>query len=211
MKAVREIWIAGKTIGVTIKLPTGNHTKKRAERQYVTADKVRKNNDRIAKRNLAMLINANFGAGDAHFTLTHAVELTQDQAAKERENFIKRLSRRFKKVGKELKYIIVTEYKNKRIHHHMIVNSSDVDLVEEAWGRGHVYCSKLDDTGDYQNLAEYLVKETQKTFRESDSVYRSRYSASRNLIRPEIVRQDVNMSKLFEDPKPIRGYYIPDS
>ena len=82
MKAIREIWIAGKTIGVVMKLSTGDHTKKRGARQNVTAEKVRRNNDRLAKRNLTMLINANFGEGDAHYTCTHAVEVTQEQAKK---------------------------------------------------------------------------------------------------------------------------------
>lgn len=210
MKAIREIWIAGKTIGVVMKLSTGDHTKKRGARQNITAEKVRRNNDRLAKRNLTMLINANFGEGDAHYTCTHAVEVTQEQAKKERDNFLKRLQRRFKKLGKELKYIAVTEYKNKRIHHHIIINSSDIDLIEEVWGNGHVYCSKLDDTGNYQDLAEYLIKETQKTFREPDSAHKSRYSPSRNLVKPVIVRQEVAISDMFKDPKPIEGYYMPE-
>ena len=207
--AVRERWIAGKVIGTTIKLPSGNHTKKRAPRKNITAEKVRKNNDRLAVRNLTMLIDANFGKGDAHFTLTHKKNVNQKQAARERSNFLKRLSARFKKAGRELKYIAVTEYKNKRIHHHIVINSSDLELIKEVWGKGFVYCSLLDDTGDYQELAEYLVKETQKTFREPDSVHKNRYSPSRNLIKPVIKRQYVDIAELFKDPEPIPGYYIP--
>ena len=210
MKVVKEVWVAGRTIGVAIKLSTGDHTKKRAPKKNITSEKVRRNNNRLSARNLTMLINANFGKDDAHYTLTHELEVTQKQAAKERTNFLRRLSARFKKAGKELKYIAVTEYKNKRIHHHILINSSDLELIEEVWGKGHVHCTKLDDSGDYQELAEYLIKETQKTFREKDSVHKSRYSASRNLVKPVIKREeDVDIRELFKDPKPIEGYYIP--
>lgn len=207
--AVRERWIAGKVIGTTIKLPSGNHAKKRAPKKNITTEKVRKNNDRLAERNLTMLIDANFGKGDAHYTLTHEIDMTQKQAAKERKNFLRRLSDAFKKAGSELKYIAVTEYRNKRIHHHIVINTSDLELIKKVWGKGYVYCSLLDDTGDYQELAEYLIKETQKTFREPESVHKSRYSASRNLVKPLIKRQYVDLAELFKDPEPIPGYYIP--
>lgn len=212
MKVVKEVWIAGRTIGVVIKLSTGDHTKRRAPKKNITSEKVRRNNNRLAARNLTMLINANFGKGDAHYTLTHAEEVTQKQAERERSNFLRRLSARFKKAGKELKYIAVTEYKNKRIHHHILINSSDLKLIEEVWGKGHVHCTRLDDTGEYQELAEYLIKETQKTFREKDSAHKSRYSPSRNLIKPIIKRdENADIRELFKDPEPISGYYIPEN
>ena len=81
--AIRERWVAGKVIGTTVKLPAGNHTGKRAKRRNITSDMVRKNNDRLAERNLTMLIDANFGEGDGHYTLTYAIAPTQKQAAKD--------------------------------------------------------------------------------------------------------------------------------
>ena len=94
MKVVKEVWVAGRTIGVAIKLSTGDHTKKRAPKKNITSEKVIRNNNRLSARNLTMIINANFGKDDAHYTLTHAVEVTQKQAAKERTNFLRRLSAR---------------------------------------------------------------------------------------------------------------------
>ena len=67
----------------------------------------------------------------------------------------------------------------------------------------------LDDTGNYKKLAEYLIKETEKTFRLEDSVAKQRYSPSRNLYRPIAKREFVSEKELFDDPKPLKGYYIP--
>ena len=41
------------------------------------------------------------------------------------------------------------------------------------------------DSGEYSELASYLIKETEETFREEDSPFKQRYSCSRNLITPE--------------------------
>ena len=43
-----------------------------------------------------------------------------------------------------------------------------------------------------------------------DSLYKRRYSASTNLIKPIVKREEVNPSELFDDPKPIDGYWIPE-
>lgn len=67
----------------------------------------------------------------------------------------------------------------------------------------------MDDSGSYKALSEYLIKETSKTFRDSDSVHKRRYTASRNLVRPVIKREAVDAQELLDDPKPIAGYYIP--
>lgn len=34
MKVVKEVWVAGRTIGVAIKLSTGDHTKKSAKEKH---------------------------------------------------------------------------------------------------------------------------------------------------------------------------------
>ena len=110
---------------------------------------------------------------------------------------------------KDLKYIIVTEYLNHRSHHHIILNTQDVELITKTWGKGRVRIVALDETGQYKKLGEYLIKETTKTIRDPESVHKRRYTASRNLIRPIIKREIVSATELSEDPKPIPGYYIP--
>lgn len=204
--AIRETCIAGRTIERIIKLPSGFHGGKRGKKSNLTSEKVRKNNDIIAERNLRRKINHNFGKDSAHYTLTYGNHApTPSTAQKELKNFIRRLRTA---LGDNLKWVAVTEYNNHRIHHHIIINTCDVELVREKWGKGWVRPSLFDDSGDYRRLANYLIKETQKTFREEDCPTKRRYTCSRNLETPVIKREPVSTAMLFDDPKPIKGYYI---
>ena len=84
----------------------------------------------------------------------------------------------YKKHGLELKYIQATEYLNKAIHHHIIINNvndgkeTSLQYVNRIWGsitKGHPKYVPLYDEGEYRKLADYFVKETDKTFRNEDS------------------------------------------
>lgn len=210
MKAVRKTTVAGKLIHRNVVIPSGNHKRGRKARHTITKEAVQKNNDLQAVWRLWMLLANNFDASGSHVTLTYAGDAPdKDQAAKDRANFIRRMSRTFAKAEKELKYIVVTEYENKRIHHHMVVNSQDVEMVTQLWGRGSVHFTALREEGDFHDLAEYLIKETTKTFRDPDSQHKHRYARSKNLAMPVTKRQEVSLSTLDEEPEPIKGYYIP--
>ena len=208
MKVIQETCIAGRTIDRTIKITSGNHRSKRSPKINITPEKVQKNNDRIAAKKLMRLLNANFAGGDLHIVLTYKDAPDQMQAKKDRENFLKALRRKLKKNGKDLKYIAVTEYKHTRIHHHIVIGDCDIALIEETWKKGFVKYSVLDNAGNYADLAAYLIKETTKTIREEGSVQKKRYSRSANLITPIVTKRYVDESKLWEDPEPIKGYYI---
>lgn len=209
MKVAMETCIAGKTIDRTIKVCSGNHSGKRAAKSNVTSEQVQKNNDRYAVKNLMRLINANFGYGDFHIVLTYNGDAPdQLQAKKDRTAFIKSMRREMKKRGLELKYIAVTEYKHARIHHHIVINQIDSKIIERVWKKGFVKFTTLDISGNYVKLAEYLIKETTKTFREEDCQYKRRFSGSSNLIRPVVTRKFVDEAKLFDEPETIKGYYI---
>lgn len=191
---------------VSLRAPSGNHTRMRAMKRNITREQVQKNNDRIAVRNLTLLLNANFDEHAAHFTLTYKEAPTPEAAAKDRENFL----RRMKRAVPGLKYVAVTEYENVRIHHHIVMSTIDVKLVNKLWTKGFVMPTVLDECGDYTDLAEYLIKETNKTFRSPEGIHKHRYSASRNMKKPVIRRAEASVRDLEEDPKPIRGYYIPE-
>lgn len=209
MKVIEETCVAGRTIDRIIKVTSGCHKEKRKKKMNVTPEKVQKNNDRLAVKTLMRLLNANFKYGDLHIVLTYEYAPDKLQAKKDRDAVIKKLRRQMKKLGKKLKYIAVTEYKHTRIHHHLVVNCDDIQMIEEAWNKGWVKFVGLDDTGNYIDLAEYLIKETSKTIREEGSVCKRRYAASTNLIKPVVKRSEVDVSKLFDEPTPIDGYYIP--
>ena len=69
--AIKETCVAGRTIEHVIKLPSGCHKGKRAQRMNATPENVKKINDIVAERNFRRLINHNFGYGSGHYTLTY--------------------------------------------------------------------------------------------------------------------------------------------
>jgi hypothetical protein len=210
MKVIRETAVAGKTIYRSLKTPSGVHTGKRQKRSNATKDAVAKNNERLSVRRLMLMLNANFDETCSHVTLTYSNrEPGPEEAAKDRKTFIRKIRSAMKKAGKELKYVVVTEYLNKRIHHHLVINVQDSGIINKLWGKGHVHITPLDDNGEYSALAEYLIKETRKTFRLPDSPHKCRYSASRNLVMPVIKRELVSPREMSADPEPLPGYYIP--
>ncbi len=206
---------AGKTIEVT-----KSYTKRvgppcRGGREKPTPEEMERVNERNAERILRIKINANFGVDDLFVTLTYRRDErpTPEQAKKNVKKFIGALRKIFRKLGVELKYVNVTEYKNKAIHHHLIINHIEGEdvakMVRRLWGFGRPDFKFLDGTGQYRDLAAYLIKETSKTYKENDGGHRQRYSCSRNLVMPpsrtEIVRR---AARWLPDPKPIKGYYI---
>lgn len=207
---------AGKTIevhkGYSKRL--GDH-KPRGGKEKPTAEEMEKVNQKNAEARLRRLINANFEGGDFHLVLTYKKDLRPDPAgAKERvTKFIRQLRNEYKKVGADLKYIHVTEYAGKAIHHHLIINDIDnknvSKMIRNQWEYGNPKFTPLDNSGQYQKLAEYLIKETSKTYKEHDGGHLQRYSCSRNLIKPVAKTTIIKKAtKWAENPKPKKGYYI---
>lgn len=208
MKVFKDVCQAGRTIDVTIKVASGSHGGTRKPKMNITSEKVQRNNDRLAVKELTRKLNANFVPGDLHVVLTYETAPEKLQAKKDRETFVRKLRKEMEIQGKELKYVAVTEYEHTRIHHHLVINAVELSTLEKLWVKGWVKATVLDESGQYSKLAEYLIKETQKTFREEGSIYKRRYSCSGNLIKPVVTRIEVDLSELFEDPQPEEGYYI---
>lgn len=118
------------------------------------------------------------------------------------------MKREYQKAGKDFYWIAVTEYKHKRIHHHVLMSYIDFSTIQRQWPNGHIFTSSLDRSRNYTKLAEYFVKETQKTFREPKNAAKRRWSASRNIKRPVVKRELVEARRLFEDPRPLKGYAL---
>lgn len=208
--AKRYSAVCGQTIYVKITQgKKGIPGQKRQTKHQVTKLSVREYNRRMAERNLSMLLNHNFKPGDMHIVLTYREAPNAETAKKDLKNFLDRLRRAYRKVGMTLKWIGVTEYENKRPHHHLIVNQgkSLADIIR-IWGKGISRCSVLDESGDYRKLASYLIKETEKTFRNPDAVQRQRFAHSKSVVYPQIREEEVSAAALLKDPKPIKGYYI---
>ena len=212
MKILRETCVAGRTILRAVKMVNRNTAAigaSRRPKEKPSKEAVMKVNQKNAERALTMKLNHNFKPGDLHITLTYAKAPTPAEAKKEKERFFRRLKYICKKQGIEFKRIDATEFKNARIHHHVVISYIDPQIIKDAWkDNGHVLFSVLDETGNYSKLAAYLIKETSKTFRNSDSPNKRRYYCSGNIVTPEIKREEVSGRELYADPKPLKGYYI---
>lgn len=209
MKISVETCVAGATIDRTyrpaIMIPK---TGTRAGRCNPTPEAVHAVNQRLAEKNLARLINHNFNPGDWHLVLTYRGKApSADQAKVDKERFLRKAKAAADKAGTDFKWIAVTEYQHARIHHHVICSNLPFEIISKAWGHGQVRPSVLDKSRNYKRLAEYLIKETSKTYREEGSVFHRRYTCSRNIIRPA-VKKTVIEARDIPDPKALKGYYV---
>ena len=181
---------AGATIEVTKSYTKRVGVKARGGKEKPTAEEIEKVNQMNAERTLRLKINNNFGVDDPFITLTYRKDERPEpeKAKKDIKKLIDRLRKEFKKVGVDLKWVCVTEYLNKAIHHHLLINhieGQDVcKWVRRLWKYGRPDFKYLDDTGQYKDLAAYLIKETSKTYKAKDGAKKQRYSCSRNLVMP---------------------------
>lgn len=189
--------------------------KERGDKRVPTREEIQKINEINAERTLRIKINNNFRVDDLWITLTYrkGERPTPKEAKKNIKKVIDALRKEFKRLGVELKYINSTEYENKAIHHHLIVNHIEGQNVEkmvrQLWEFGRPHFVHLDDTGQYKDLAAYLIKETSKTYKENDGGHKQRYSCSKNLIMPEPKTRVVKKATRWKpNPNPIKGYYI---
>lgn len=192
----------------------GSH-KRREKRAAKTTEQMEKENYRNAVKKLTRILNCNFRDGDLWVTLTYRKDKRPDPAVAKKQfgNFIKRLRYRFNKKREKLKWVAVTEYKNKAIHHHLVINNPDginvVKLLQEKWKEyGIVHIEPLYSDGQYKDLAEYMVKETEKTFREKDGGRMHRWGSSRNLDKPKVRYRIVRAARWNPQPKAKKGYVL---
>ncbi len=204
---------AGKTIEVYRSHTKGTGRHPRGDCIGKTPEEMELANKRQAEKKLTRLLNANFEDGDLHIVLTYKKDArpSPEEAKKILAKFWRKMKVVYKKSGEELKYIAVTEYKNKAIHHHIVINNPDgmnvTKIIKELWN-GIPKVNPLWSDGQYRELAAYLIKETDKTFREKGSGVKQRYSRSRNLVIPKPKTKVVKSNTWNRNPKPKKGYYI---
>lgn len=186
---------------------------KRGPKMEKTPENMRKVNRRNAAKKLSRLINANFVENDMHMVWTYdPVNRAENpvEAGKDMQKAIRKLKREYKKIGLELKYVAVTEYGKRSMHHHLVINSGlDVAAIQKIWGLGKIHVTLLDDSGDYERLAKYLLKQSDKTFNDPEkSVWAKRWCAGRNLERPSKEERVVKSDSWRERPVAPAGYYL---
>lgn len=186
-----------------------NQSGKRSKKKKESSHKQKNLNDKNAKRYFILVMNGNFYKGDYYITLTYKRKY-QPKSVKEAEviakNYLRRLSYQMRKVGLELKYMLVTEHSLnkdgsiKNIHHHMVMNKGiSRDLIEDKWcvrrkkgelqgeSMGIVTTDRLQpDENGLVGLGLYISK---------DPKGKKRWSSSQNLVRPESRSNDHKYSK----------------
>jgi hypothetical protein len=223
MPYVERITKAGKTIEVE-RYFTSRYKKpgiKRGDKVKATNEQQMKVNTRAAERKLRILINANYGYGDYHVVLDYIRKRGEPGRDKEKmrkdiDTFLRECRKEYKKAGLELKYIHVMEIGDKGArHHHLVINKIDTEILQKCWykayeGHNRIKVFPLDDTGNYAELAAYLIKYTDRHRTEEDGALQGkRWNCSRNLTRPEPQIRIISDRSYFKaEPREVKGYYV---
>lgn len=220
MPHVERIVVAGMVREVR-KMYTGRvHTKgvKRGKNVGSTSQAQEKVNERKIEELLRWILNANFSVGDYHIVLHYYDNpREQEQAEKDKQEFLRLLRIWCRKQGVPWKYVACTESRwASRFHHHIILPPISPAVLFEIWeqaiGRngGNVSIKPMDRRGNHAKLARYLIKETRETarlYREAGKRYK-RFSRAQGMITPEPEYRIVNAAKWTDDPKPKKNYTL---
>lgn len=191
--------------------------RKRGPKRKRTPEDIARQNKTNREKKVQRLIMANFHEGDWHLILKYKKELRPEsyaEAKKQVQKFLAEMRKEYKKAGHPFKYIYVTERgKQGACHHHLIIEDiaapelNTKKMVLKHWQYGSKAFIPLYEDGEFENLAEYIVKK--ETKEEQDGCT---YSRSRNLVVPEPQREVIHRKRWQREPKPEKGWYIvPDS
>lgn len=104
-----------------------------------------------------------FKEGALLITLTYKGEPPSEKVAKkEIHKFLLRVTHWRRKNGlSALKYVVVTERKGTKVHHHLLINPMDISQAKmtELWGHGRAKIDKSIKKEDFQAMVRYLTKE----------------------------------------------------
>lgn len=180
---------AGRTILIEKYYSSRYHKKgiKRSENHKKTSEEQEKVNLRKDIRRLTLQLNENFQYGDYHLVLSYAPDhrpATPEEAKRDREKFLRRLRKQYKKNESELKYIIVTEFGKKgALHHHLVINAGvPTRQIQDCWELGRCHFNPMEKSGEYSKLAAYLLKN--RAYWKKHGGKGKQCSCSRNIVFP---------------------------
>lgn len=181
--------------------------KNRAE----SSEKQKALNEIRAKRRCRRMICANFTIGDWYLTLTFLESLSEEEANRAMNNFLRRLNYWCKKNNRpELKYIGCLEKgkQGKRWHGHIIIPFIPAEEVQKIWSKGEntgrIRFESLYSDGNYKKLAAYIRK---------DVTGKKQLKQSRNLKKPQVEVKEAgprDVARFLKGKPPVmpRGYRI---
>ena len=175
----------------TVRKP--NSSRKAKAKPSTNAQKIL--NQKNAARRLTWLVQDNFGTNDFYLSLTYPLSFEGNEKmlnGKLYDNWLRRIKRKYKKAGLELRYIASTELgeDRKRLHHHLIISGEfGAEVLKEEWNKQFNTCKKgyahieqltFTRTG-VAALAHYQTKDPRLFYRS--------YTCSKNLKhRPPVTR-----------------------
>ena len=190
----------------------GKHTV-RGPKQGITPEAMAKVNERNARKNLARLLNCNFVEGDLYLTLTYKLEnraASAEDCKDDLAKFLRNVKLASKRRGLEFYYVAVSTFGDRSMHHHVVMRCGlTMDELTKIWRLGWINFKPLDGSGDYTQLADYLIKHTNKTFNNAEKrVHAKRYIHSRNMKKPIVKTEVVDAESWREFVKAPKGYYL---
>lgn len=191
----------------------GKGKKPRLPRQKPTTEDIKRNNLRMAKAKLRMLIDNNFVEDDYYLTLTFKQELDPAKSKKAIQKFVIDLRKQYKKQTKELKYIYFAEEKG-HIHFHMLVNRGielTTNMMRKLWPYGFIKIEYFrGDAEDAIRLAEYHTKERNISDDNTDiqRVFKRTWVKSNNVQPPEEKIKILKATEWKHEVKVPNGYYL---
>ncbi len=175
----------------------------RSRKKKPTSEVQQKLNEHNAEQKLIRILNANFTSEDIEIHLTFRDENlpeNEEEAARDIQNFLRRVKRARKKAGlDELKYVCITEGgdEGKRYHYHVTMNGGlDRDLLEKLWGYGYANSRRLQfNENGVEGLARYVTKQFRDKKESGETIFRKRWTASKNLVIPPPKDRDGRLSE----------------
>ena len=222
---IRTEWsIPSGKIVIVQKSISGRYGKRDGKRirEKPTEEKVRRWQDKRAEQQCLLLLEENFKPGDYWMRFSYPPKTfskTSSEIRGDLSRFKRKLSRLYKKAGKEFKSIYVLgRGKRGSVHFHAVING-DIDsrLIEKAWQKtvGTEKCpcpscntTHLSDEGYWPDLAAYIVKNGLETFRSDDPILHARYGCTRNLRKPTKKTTVVVAGDWVEKPRAKAGYWV---
>lgn len=206
----------------------GAKGEKRAKRKKATPEQIKRQNQHNRIKYMRRLIKQNFHRGDYWCTLKYpkGTRKTTAEYKKDIKAFITRLRRWWQKRGALFKFIYRLEVgKRGGVHIHMICNRLEPEkgkpatdtLIQKAWQYGRINFESLYEAGGYQALAEYIVKLPESDgqlsmFAPEERKEYIKYSASRNLVRPEPEIKEYKRRTIksiaLDPPDATSGFYV---
>lgn len=176
-----------------------------------TKEAQQKVNERRAIERLTWIIDENFQGGDMHISPTYPRGKCPplDIARKQLEKFHRAMRALYKSKALEYKYVLATEKTRANMHHHMVVPHIDLLEIQKLWPHGKVILNRyLDDSGDYEKLAAYIIKETAETYKSGKGLYKKRWNQSANMREPHVETEIIKSGTWTKTPRARKGYYI---